>query len=364
MGIEELQEKIAVAVENSKEGAILYKQLADLQNKEQQFEEASASFEKGLQILSESGEEDAELKAGLHLGASLAFANSEGLAEAEDHVMKAAGIYRALEQPYGLAQALRRKGSILLNRGDTKQGMADLNEAFELAERGDHFEEQGKVKSILGDLELMSKNFQKAVSRYQESLPLFKQSESHELQAESYMKIGQILIMHHKLEKAMDVYELAVDEYLEAGLEHEAANVYKVMAKTLESNGKNEEARTYFGQAAEEFEAAGDPLQQADCIYQIGYLYESDKDAVNAGRFYAKALPIAQESGDEMLIDTITDAYEDLQDKIKKGKIKVSESSSVSRSEGSTEAQEHIEASPKQKPSSLFSRLKDIFGNK
>ncbi len=362
---EELKAKIAALsaqADQTKELSVLYKELGEAYNKINEHEKALESFQEAQEKLVSSGEEDPELKAAIHYESAFALGNSEQLPDAMDQANLAVSIYRAVENQFGLAQSLRRKGSIQINMGMVNEGLESLNEALDTASLGDHFEEQGKVKAMLGDMEMIAKNFKQAIAKYQESLPLFEKANTKDLQAESYMKIGQILIMHHKLEQALEIYELAVDAYLDAGQEAEAANVYKVMAKTLESNGKNEQARKYFGQAAEEFGEVGDCLQQADCLFQIGYLHETDKDAVSAQKFYAKALPIAQESGDEMLIDTITDAYESLQEKIDRGKIKLRKQAPTH--EDSDASSSAAQSQSKPKSSGLFSRLKDIFGNK
>lgn len=334
------------------EKASLYRELGDAQNELGEWEQAQESFEQAAQQFKDAEVDDPRLKALIHQGASLSKANQGNFDEAMEESDRAEAIFTATDDALGLTQTLRRKATIYVNQGEMETCLATLTTAMSQAQNAQLDLEIGKCHSTFGDLFFLQKKYQESVKSYQEGLKVFEKVDDKRMMAEAYIRIGEILILHDRHDQGMSSLIKAADCYADADLVDKEGAMLTNIAKRYEGVNKVSEAINNYELAAEAYGKSCNLVLQGDCLYQIGFLYEQEvKDGENAARYYSKALPIAQESGDEMLIDTITDSYEELQEKLEAGKI----------TQKPVTPKEKAKADQK-KSGGLFGRLKDIFG--
>jgi tetratricopeptide (TPR) repeat protein len=195
--------------------AMVFINLAQIQQMRGRFDDSVAEFEQGLGIAREN---DDQRRVGLCLGGLATIRAEQGEPEvAEELLLEALDVFRNIDDPVGLGNQIGNLGLMRQAQGRLEEALRCFSEAAELFVRAGHGPGAISVLQCLGELHRRQGEYEEAESAHTQALDLAEQAENKLAQAHSHRALGQLARVHGDLATAEIEIRIGLELHHEMG---------------------------------------------------------------------------------------------------------------------------------------------------
>lgn len=198
---------------------------------------------------------------------------------------------KILQQDNNYRDGLLCKGRALSGLGKTEEGIATIKSAEKLSESSlDHM----VALTLLGNMQKSAKNYPEATVNYKQSLSIAESSNSREFQRIDNNLLGEISVESNQIQAGLDYY-LAGQKFV--ANDNERADNYQRLAATYSLLKQHDLAIGSQVRAVIMQKQSGTLDEYANSSIELGRIYMSANDYVNAEKTFNKLIQFSQEHG-------------------------------------------------------------------
>jgi CHAT domain-containing protein/Tfp pilus assembly protein PilF len=226
-------------------------------------------------------------------------ATAESFELAEKYYLEALAIWRALDVPAELANALYRAGAIMRETGHSQVALAHLKEALTLYRNIGSQIVEGEISNDIGLIHLYRSEYKEAELAFEAAL------QSHSAKIDSYQSAtiqnNLCLLMHYRgnIYEALDCYDRVLEDFVEIGELQRVAVVHNNLGRAYDIVGEPIQARFHIEKAIALRQQMDDRSGHAFSLNNLALMERRLGNFDAAIPRYLKALEIQSEIGDK-----------------------------------------------------------------
>lgn len=207
-------------------------------------------------------------------------------------------------------------GKIIYVAGRTDWAMDLLDEALAHRETASSPNHTAKALFVKGLCLIVHDESDEGLELIEEAIELYEQEENYQELTSSYQFLGGLYEQSHDNKKARPYYEAALNSARKVDSLHDIIRSSQRLGNIHLSLGNLAKAATCFGISAEAWIREGKPVTAATMFQKQAGTYQDMRQWQDALTHYQKALEIAQEADDEFLIHSLEDSISDMEAKV------------------------------------------------
>jgi CHAT domain-containing protein len=263
---------------------------------------AIGKFEHAVELYRRAHDQTGEAKALRNAGQAYFSLGVENKDRALDYLNRALSLYRSLGDHNGEGLSLANIGLVLYKTGDKRGALRAFEESLPLLPQSWMKDNEGMLRTMMGDSYLAEGERQKAIDNLQQALRYWQASNEPAQTALAANELGLIYLMSGDNRNAFEYLKQARQ------LWHELKNVQRE-AFTLQALGTLSEraddqsgAVSYYNQARSLFHTANLQREEATVLNLMGIFYSQLGDPQRGMDYHTQALRIWRELGDRKAV--------------------------------------------------------------
>ncbi len=249
-----------------------------------------------LQLLGKSKDDTNKVKL---LGDIAHFYSTKELEKAVEYAEEALFLAKQIKFRKGEGNALLQIGNINNDLGKVSSGIADLEQAIEIADELGDKKMKMSAYNNLGISYFNRSEYNKALEYYLKYTVIAEESNDLKYLSRAYNNVANVYIHLNNYEKALEYHskgletaEKLQDKVLIAGSYNNLGIVYKFM-------GQKEKALEYYFKTLQMAEELGHKLGMTFALNNIGTIYSENNEVEKALPYVLRALTIKREIGEQ-----------------------------------------------------------------
>ncbi|MEG4840536.1 tetratricopeptide repeat protein [Microcoleus sp. B9-D4] len=279
--------------------SVVYHQLGIVAQKQRQFDDAIAFYNKALQIREDAGD---------FYSAAMEYHQLGWLAqeqwrfdEAIAFYQKARQIFEDAKDFYSAATEYHELGMVALLQGRFDDAIAFYNKALQIFEDAGDFYQAATAYHQLGRVALLQRRFDDAIAFYNKALQIFEDAGDFYKAATAYHQLGIVAEEQRRFDDAIAFYNKALQIFEDAGDFYKAGDQYQGLGNIAKEQGDFDTAVTYFQKAFTAGSAANDWRKACLTLPLWGRTLEAQSNWTEAVKIYIQALAIDIEHNSEFV---------------------------------------------------------------
>ena len=224
---------------------------------------------------------------------------AESFEAAEKYYLEALAIWRALDAPVELADALYRAGSVLRETGHGLKALAHLHEALIQYRKIGNQIFESETSNEIGLIHLYRSEYKEAELAFEAALR--SQSTRDDSYRSATIQNNLCLLMHYRggIYEALDCYEGVLKDFVEIGELQRIALLHNNLGRAYDIVGEPVQARFHLEKAIALRQQVDDRRGKALSLNNLALLERRLGNYEAAIPMYLKALKIQKETGDK-----------------------------------------------------------------
>ena len=238
---------------------------------------------------------------------------AESFGISEKYYLEALVIWRGLDAPAELANALYRAGAVLRETGQSKKALAHLHEALTLYRRIGNQVVESEISNVIGLIHLYRGEYKEAELAF--SAALQTPGVKNDPYRSATIQNSHCLLMHYRgnIYEALDCYNKVLEDFVEVGELQRVALLHNNLGRAYDIVGEPVQARFHLEKAIALRRKVDDRGGKALSLNNLALLERRLGNFQAAIPKYLKALEIQSEIGDKraqaMTLHNIGTAY-------------------------------------------------------
>jgi len=154
------------------------------------------------------------------------------------------------------------------------------------------------IDNLLGNIAWEQRQFDKAITYYQQALHIFEAAGNDYSAATVYFQLGNVAAGQQSFEQAIAYYLKALQIFEAVGDLYKAASCYSNLGISAQQKQQFDNAKTYYRKAIQIYEEIGDEYSTAGSYHNLGLIAEAEGKIEDAINFYYKSLQIKETYGE------------------------------------------------------------------
>ncbi len=273
-----------------------YHNLGVVAQYQRRFDEATAFYQKSVQICEDAGDLY-NAASDYHQLGTLA-QHQRRFDEATAFYQKALQIYEDAENLYKAADEYHNLGVVAQEQGRFDEATAFYQKSLQICEDAGNLYNAASDYHQLGTLAQHQRRFDEATAFYQKALQIYEDAGDLYNAAGEYHQLGTLAQEQGHFDEATAFYQKALQIREDAGDFYKAADEYHNLGAVAQEQRRFDKATAFYQKALQIRENAGDFYKAADEYHNLGAVAQEQRRFDKATAFYQKALQIRENAGD------------------------------------------------------------------